>query len=135
MKIQRLLIVLTLVNLALLIFTLAQMHPAAAQGVTPVLRGRALEIVDDHGRVRASIQVLPASTQKNGELSFETVLLRLITEKGRPSVKIASSEQAAGLSFAGPSNTKDTLVILEAKGTASSLTLKNEDGREQIVKP
>jgi hypothetical protein len=135
MKIQRLLIGLTLVNLALLIFTLAQMRPAAAQGVTPVLRGRALEIVDDHGRIRASIQVLPASTQKNGELSSETVLLRLITEKGRPSVKIGSSEHAAGLSLAGPSNTKDTYVILEAKGTASSLTLKNEDGREQVVKP
>ena len=135
MKTQRLLIVLTLVNLALLIFTLAQMHPAAAQGVTPVLRGRALEIVDEHGGVRASIQVLPATTQKNGERSSETVLLRLITEKGRPSVKIGSSEQAAGLSLAGPSNTKNTYVILEAKDTASSLTLKNEDGRQQVVKP
>ena len=135
MKIQRILIVLTLVNLALLIFTLAQMHPAAAQGVTPVLRGRALEIVDDHGGVRASIQVLPATTQKNGERSSETVLLRLITEKGRPSVKIGSSEQAAGLSLAGPSNTKNTYVILESKDTASSLTLKNEDGREHVVKP
>jgi hypothetical protein len=134
MKIQRLLIVLTLVNLALLMFALAQLRPAAAQ-VTPVLRSRALEIVDERGRVRASIQVLPASTQNNGERSAETVLLRLITEKGRPSVKIASSEQAAGLSLAGPSNTKDTYVILEAKGTASSLTLKNEDGREQVVKP
>jgi hypothetical protein len=135
MKSQRLLIVLTLVNLALLIFTLARVHPAAAQGVTPVLRGRALEIVDDHGQVRASIQVLSASRQKDGELSSETVLLRLITEKGRPSVKIAGSEQAAGLSLAGPSNTKDTYVILEAKGTASSLTLKNEDGRGRVVKP
>jgi hypothetical protein len=135
MKIQRLLIVLTLVNLALLIFTLAQMRPAAAQSATPVLRGRALEIVDDVGRVRASIQVLPASTQKDGERSAETVLLRLITEKGRPSVKIASSEQAAGMSLAGPSDTKATYLILEAKGTASSLTLKDEDGREQVVKP
>jgi hypothetical protein len=135
MKIQRLLIVLTLVNLALLIFTLGQMRPAAAQSATPVLRGRALEIVDDHGRVRASIQVLPASTQKDGERSAETVLLRLITEKGRPSVKIASSEQAAGMSLAGPSDTKATYLILEAKGTASSLTLKDEDGREQVVKP
>jgi hypothetical protein len=135
MKIQRLLIVLTLVNLALLMFTLAQMRPAAAQGVTQVLRGRSLEIVDDRGRVRASIQVLPASTQKNGELSSETVLLRLITEKGRPSVKIASSEQAAGLSLAGPSNTKDTYVQLGTKGTVSSLKLRNEDGREQIMMP
>jgi hypothetical protein len=100
-----------------------------------VLRGRALEIVDERGRVRASLNVLPAKTQPNGETYSETVLLRLITERGRPSVKIGASEQAAGVSFAGPTNTKNTYVILEAKGTASSLRLKNEDGREQIVKP
>jgi len=135
MKSQRLVIALTIVNIMVLLFSLVQSRTVAAEGVAPVLRGRALEIVDDHGRVRASIEVLPASTQKNGELSLETVLLRLITEKGRPSVKIGASEQAAGVSFAGPTNTKDTYVILESKGTASSLTLKNEDGREQIIKP
>ena len=135
MKLQPLLVVLTLVNLALLSFTLAQMRPAVAEGVPPVLRGRALEIVDEGGRVRASLNVLPATTQPNGETSAETVLLRLITERGRPSVKIGASEQTAGMSLAGPSNTKNTYVILEAKGTASSLRLRNEDGREQIVKP
>ncbi len=111
MKIQRLLIALTLVNLALLIFTLPQIRPAVAEGVPPVLRGRALEIVDERGRVRASLNVLPAGTQPNGEAYAETVLLRLITERGRPSVKIGASEQAAGVSLAGPTNTKDTYVI------------------------
>ena len=135
MKVQRLLIVLTLVNLALPIFTLAQIRPAVAEGALPVLRGRALEIVDERGRVRASLNVLPAGMQPNGETYAETVLLRLITERGRPSVKIGASEQAAGVSLVGPTNTKDTYVILEAKGTASSLRLRNEDGREQIVKP
>jgi hypothetical protein len=135
MKTQPLLVVLTLVNLALLIVTLARTTPAVAESVPQVLRGRKLEIVDERGRVRASIDVLPAKTQEQGETYAETVLLRLITERGRPSVKIGASEQAAGLSLAGPSNTKDTYVILEAKGTASSLTLKNEDGRVQIVKP
>src|SRR5205823_14887451 len=100
MTTQRLLIGLTLVNLALLIFTLAQTRPAVAEGSAPVLRGRGLEIVDERGRVRASIQVLPASAQPNGEASAETVLLRLITERGRPAVKLGASEQAAGLSFA-----------------------------------
>jgi len=135
MKAQRLLIALTVVNLALLIFTLARIRPAIAGDVPPVLRGRALQIVDERGRVRASLEVLPATTQPNGETYPETVLLRLITEQGRPSVKISASEQAAGVSLAGPSNTKDTYVILEAKGTASSLRLRNEDGREQTVKP
>jgi hypothetical protein len=54
MKIQRLLVVLTLVNLVLLIGMLAQLRPAAAEGVAPVLRGRALQIVDERGTVRAA---------------------------------------------------------------------------------
>ena len=135
MTLLRLLIALTLANSTLLIFTLMQGRPAEAQDIPSVLRGRSLEIVDDQGRVRASLQVLPASQQTDGQHSPETVLLRLITEKGRPSVKISSSEESAGLSFAGPTGTKDTYVILQAKGTASSLTLRNEGGREQVVKP
>jgi hypothetical protein len=136
MKTQRLLLVLTVVNLGLLVLLLlANIAPALADSPAPVLRGRALEIVDERGRVRASLSVLPASTQASGEAYAETVLLRLITERGRPAVKIGASEQAAGVSFAGPTGTKDTYVILEAKGTASMLKLRNEDGREQIVKP
>src|SRR5215472_9866950 len=106
MKSQHFLITLTLVNLALLIFTLVQRRPLVAEGIQPVLRGRALQIVDERGEVRASIQVLPASTQKNGEPSAETVLFRLITERGRPSVKIGASEETTGLALVGPSNTK-----------------------------
>ncbi len=139
MNLQRLGIVLTAVNLGLLMFvlaTLTQIRPTvAAQDVAPVLRGRALQIVDEQGRVRASLTVLPASIQKNGERSRETVLLRLITERGRPSVKISASEQSAGLALAGPTGTKETYVQLGANGTVSSLRLKNEDGREQIIKP
>jgi hypothetical protein len=133
MKIQRLLIVLTLVNLAILISAIVR--PVVAQNLAPVLRGRSLEIVDERGRVRASISVLPAGTSEQGDRSQETVLLRLITERGRPSVKIGASEESAGVSLAGPTNTKDTYVILEAKGTESSLRLRNENGREQLLKP
>lgn len=79
-------------------------RPAAAQGVPAVLHGRALEIVDDQGRVRASISVFPAGTSAKGDLS-------------------------------GPTGTSNTYLILEAKDTSSSLRLRNEDGREQTVKP
>jgi len=61
--------------------------------------------------------------------------LRLITERGRPAVKISASEQSAGLSFAGPTATTSTYIILQSKGTASSLTLKDEDGGERVIKP
>ena len=136
MKTSRSLIALTLINLALLLFTLAQqLRPAFAQGEVPVLRGRALEIVDAQGRVRASINVLPSGKSPNGEDQAETVLLRLITERGRPSVKIGASEPTSGLSFAGPTGTKDTYVILQSKGTTSSLKLRNEDGRERVLSP
>jgi hypothetical protein len=121
-------------NIVVLFLSLAQqVHSALARSELPVLRGRALEIVDDQGRVRASISVLPAST--SGEEKSETVLLRLITERGRPTVKIGSSEPISGLSFAGPTGTKDSYLILQTKGTTSSLKLRNEDGREQVLAP
>jgi hypothetical protein len=136
MKNQRALIALTIVNLALLLLTLMQqMRPAFAEGAAPVLRGSGLEIVDGQGRVRASITVLPAGKSQGGEAYPETVLLRLITERGRPSVKISTSEESSGLTVAGPTNTNDTYVILQSKGAVSSLKLRSEDGREQILKP
>lgn len=134
MKMQWTALALTVVNLAILAATLT-MRPVAAQGPAPVLRGRALEIVDDQGRVRASLGVLPAGTSAAGDRHTETVLLRLITERGRPSVKIGASEEEAGMSLAGPTGTKDTWIVLAAKGTSSSLKLKDESGREQTVKP
>ena len=62
MTAQRLLFAPTGLNLALLLLIFgSQTRPAAADsGAVSVLRGRALEIVDDRGRVRASISVLPA---------------------------------------------------------------------------
>ena len=132
----RTLFVLTAMNLALLLLTVAQQfRPAFAQSELPVLRGRGLEIVDTQGRVRASIQVLPPAKSQKGEEEAETVLLRLITERGRPSVKIASSEPASGLSFAGPTGTKDTYVTLGSNATSSSLKLRNENGREHVITP
>src|SRR5215813_5344763 len=134
MKLSRFLIVLTTVNLAILLVTLVQLRPKIDE-VAPVLRGRALQIVDERGHVRASIAVLPAQAQPNGEKSAETVLLRLITEQGRPSVKIGASEESAGAAFVGPTGTSNTYMILQAKGTASSLRMKDEDGGETLVRP
>src|SRR5207302_10410860 len=57
MKSQRLAIGLTVINLLLLIFLLAQIRRTRASEVAPVLRGRGLEIVDAQGRVRAAILV------------------------------------------------------------------------------
>jgi hypothetical protein len=94
MKHPRLLLVITIFNLLLLVFSLGQTRAVMAKDVAPVLRGRALEIVDAGGRVRASITVLPADPtfkMPDGTMGYpETVLLRLITSKGRPHVKIGA---------------------------------------------
>ena len=134
MKIQRILIALTVVNLGLLIFLLlSHVRPALANSDAPVVRARALEIVDDQGRLRACIKVLPAEIFKpTGKRYPETVILRLIDPHGRPEVKIVASEQGGGLSFVGDSDA--TQVLLEADGADSSLKLTNKDGR-QLVKP
>jgi len=136
MKNPQVLAALTVVNLLLLVLVVTQqLGPAFADTGLAVLRGRALEIVDDQGRVRASINVLPAGRSANGDAYAETVILRLSTEQGRPSVKLAASEPASGLSLAGPTGTKSTYLILEAKGEVSSLRLRNEDGAEKILTP
>jgi hypothetical protein len=134
MKLWRLLVVLTAVNLAILLFAAVRVLPQIDE-VAPVLRGRALQIVDEQGHVRASISVMPAQAQPNGETYPETVLLRLITERGRPSVKISASEETAGATFVGPTDTTNTYTTLQAKRTASSLKLKDEDGGETLIKP
>jgi hypothetical protein len=142
MKIQRLLMALALVNLGILMFLLTKIRPVEANIVAPVLRGRALEIVDAHGKVRAAIQVLPAGparradgslSEVNGKTYPETVLLRLIDPNGRPSVKLGASEQGAGLGLGGESD--PTYIVLKAEGADTSLKLTNKDGQQQLIKP
>lgn len=141
MKRQRLLIALTVVNLALLILSPVRPHPVVAQDVAqdvaPVLRGRALQIVDEHGRVRASISVYPAdpSVKYAGwhDRIPETVLLRLISSKGGPNIKIAATEDGSAMVLGGDSN--PTHIQLLARGTNTSFKLTNKDGRQQLIKP
>jgi hypothetical protein len=135
MKLQWSALALTLVNAGMLAFSLIGMRPAAAEAKLPVLRGSGLEIVDDQGRVRASISVLPAGTSPAGDRYAETVLFRLITERGRPSAKIGVSEEEAGMSLTGPTGTRDTYIVLSSKGTSSLVKIRDENGREQVLKP
>jgi hypothetical protein len=56
---QKMVVGLTLVNLALFAVTLSQVRPVSAQATPGMLRGSGLEIVDGRGQVRASITVYP----------------------------------------------------------------------------
>jgi hypothetical protein len=144
MKVQRLLIALTVFNLGLLVFLLAQievrflgfrflLRSVEVNSVGSVLRGRALEITDDEGRTRASIKVYPASVLPDGTTYPETVLLRLINSQGTPNVKLATTEDGSALALGGESN--PTHVQVGARGTTTSLKLTNKDGRQQLITP
>jgi hypothetical protein len=50
MKLQPVLAVVTLFNVLVLLFSLSQTRAVMAEGAAPLLRGRALEIVDAHGQ-------------------------------------------------------------------------------------
>src|ERR1700757_1861736 len=130
MKPQSLLIALTVLNVGLLSYQLMRAQPgvAAAVDVPAVIRARALEVVDDRGRVRASLQVLPENPKVmwRGRPYPETVLLRLITADGRPNVKLGASLRGAGLVVGGESD--PTYVQVLAEGGESTVTLINKDG-------
>ena len=134
-KLQRLTIVLTGFNLILLGFGLAQLRPVVAQGVAPVLRARALEIVDDQGRVRAEIKVLPAQPtlkMPDGTTGYpETVQLRLISSEGSPHVKLVTTEDGSGLVLGGEKGYTQLL----SRGTDPFIKIVTKDGRERTIKP
>src|SRR6266481_1083646 len=137
MKTQRFALALTVLNVFILTFGLFRAQSAATPEVAPVLRGRALEIVDEQGRVRAMIKVFPADPKvkmPDGTTGYpETVLLRLISSKGRPNVKIAATERGSANVFGGESD--PTYVQILAEGASTSLKLINKDGRQQVIKP
>jgi hypothetical protein len=134
-KLQRLTIVLTVFNLILLAFGLVQLRPVAAQEVAPVLRARALEIVDDQGRVRAEIKVLPAQPtlkMPDGTTGYpETVQLRLISSQGGPNVKLVTTEDGSGLVLGGDKGYTQAL----SRGTDPFIKIVTKDGRERTMKP
>jgi len=131
MNIQRLLVVLTVLNLGVLVFLLAQARTAGAE-TAPVLRGQGLENVDAQGRVRASIKLHAAGTAADGKTYAESVVLRLIDQDGRPAVKLAASVEEAGIALVGKG--QGTYAQLGA-GPESSLRLTNKDGRRREIRP
>jgi hypothetical protein len=131
MKISRLQLVLTIINLGLCIVLLSQFGRSQADQVAPVLRGRALEIVDDQGRIRANIFVAPATTV-DGKNYPETVLLRLTDPKNGPVVKLTAAANGSALAL---SDDGDGGVQVFARDNGSFVKVTDKKGKEQMLKP
>jgi hypothetical protein len=138
MKLTPVLAALTAVNLALGVFNLVDARPSKAEGTPGVIRGTGLQIVDGKGKVRASISVFPedkTTRYPDGRVGYpETVLLRLIDEAGRPSVKISANDFGGGVMVGAPhGNAYAQLGPLD--GGEPKLTLATADGRKKVVEP
>lgn len=128
----RLLLALTLLNLVVLTALLVgRTQPAFAKSVSPVLRGSALEIVDDQGRVRAQIGVHGPSTV-DGKHYPEVVLFRLIDPTSGPVVKIGAASNGGAI---GLTDGADRGVQIFAHDTGSLVRIVDRSGREKIMRP
>ena len=133
MKSQKVVVVLTVVNVVLLLSASSFGGPARpAPDVAPVLRGRALEIVDEQGRVRASITV-EAPTRVAGRDYPETVLLRLADPKSGPIVKITATPDGAAIGLSDDS--RGSVQVYATRTRGSLVKIVSSSGREQVLKP
>jgi hypothetical protein len=123
MKLQPLVVVLTLANGAMLLFVMLRPAPTAAESVNPVLRGEAIELVDTAGQVRARLNVEPG-----GE-----AVLRLTAPDGSIRVKLGAGADGSGLVLLD--ETSELGLQALAKTTGTSLSLTDQDGRKREIKP
>lgn len=122
MKFQRVAIVLSVFNILLLVFLLAQAPSSAQPAVSPVLRARAIEMVDENGKVRAQLNVEPT-----GEAAF-----RLRDAKGTIRAKFSGGEDGAGLSLMD--DRTEATVQIRANKDGGGITLFSRDGQKREVK-
>jgi hypothetical protein len=119
----RITLALTVVNAALLAFTLAQSRLTAAESAAPVLRAQVFELVDGRGQLRSRLNVEPG-----GE-----VVLRLLDQNGTIRVKLGADSGGSGLLLANDAT--EPGIHLLAGGTGSSLRLADKNGRQTIITP
>jgi len=133
MKTQRFTVALTAINLVVLLVVLFLISSSSKPDVAPIVRGKAFELVDEQGRVRAEIKVLPSEPDfkmPDGSKGYpETVILRLIDSKGGPNVKLAATEDGSGLVLGGDSGYVQVL----SRGKNPSVKLHAKSGKENLL--
>jgi len=130
MKMQRLAIALTVINILLLLLAVARAGSTAAQPVTPIVRASAFELVDDRGQVRSRLNV-----ESNGE-----VVLRLLDKDGTIRVKLGAAEDGSGLVLLDEATEPAIHIIARRTGTSEKptttrITLRGTGGQQRVITP
>lgn len=123
MTLPRTAFVLTIVNLALLLFTIFQMRQATAPDAIPLLRGQAIELTDEAGQVRSRLNV-----EDNAEVVF-----RLLDQDGTIPVKLGAGRDGSGLVLNNDATEPGVQILAVSAG--SSLRLQNKDGKALGLAP
>ena len=129
MNSARLSFVLTTINLAILGLVLTQ-HRGSAPDPGAVLRGRALELVDDHGKVRAKLDAEPG-----GEVVF-----RLMDADGTIRVKLGAGEGGSAFVLLDEDTEPAIHMVARHATTAdrpitTSIRLRNGKGPARVLSP
>ncbi len=95
----------------------------AVQEPAPIIRARALELVDDRNKVRARLNV-----EEDGEVVF-----RLMDQKGTIRVKLGAGEDGSG--FLLNNQKTEPGIHMLAKPEGSTIRLANPGGKELILQP
>ena len=111
----------TAVNLALFLSAFTRRDAASTE--LPVLRGSALELVDQQGRIRGRLNIEPG-----GEVVF-----RLLDQRGTIRVKLGAGTDGSGLLLANDATEPGVHMLAKAEG--SSVRVANKDGRERLITP
>jgi hypothetical protein len=119
----RVAVALTAINHVLLLAALVEEGSAATQGSEDVLRGKALELVDQRGQVRARLDI-----ESDGQ-----VVLRLLDQQGTIRVKLGADKAGSGLVLNNDATEPGVHIV--AKATGSTIRLANKDGRERLITP
>ncbi|MCC7355083.1 MAG: hypothetical protein IT330_15165 [Anaerolineae bacterium] len=123
MKLNRLALALTVINLILLLFILTQRRMMAPYTEATLLRVHALELVDDNGVVRAQLNSYPDGG----------VVFRLKDAQGTIRVKLGADEEGSGLVLANDQTEPGIHMLANQYGTAITLTEKS--GVQQVIAP
>jgi hypothetical protein len=122
MKNTRTAIVFSVINLLLLAFLLTQAPSTAQQSVSPVVRARAIELVDEAGKVRAQLNI-----EEGGDVVF-----RLRDSTGTIRAKFGANEKGSGISLMDERT--EATVQVRANQDGGNITLIDRAGKKQILK-
>jgi hypothetical protein len=122
MKFQRVANVTSVINLLFVFFLLVQVSTTAEQSVTPVVRAKLIELVDDGGKIRAQLNV-----ESTGEVVF-----RLRDAKGTIRAKFGAGEGGSGLSMMDERT--EATVQIRANEAGGSMTVIDREGQQKVVK-